>query len=367
MTLYYPPTTINSTNGAVSFSNSNGVTFGGNLSTITASVATNYAASDHSHGNPSLALTNLSGTTASNSAGLTISLSAADPGGGGTTNQTGPNIAAGSQTATSGTVVFSNSNGISFGMSNSSIVTASHNGITAQTDRTYSSAVFAASPNWQSTSASLGQNTVYLYPFRLNEYVSGTVVKIPVAITASSSAVSSAQVGYTFNMGIYSRNATNNTVLTQMYSTSYTLSGTISSNVSMQLGWISGVGNSTSYQTNSSSSAGLGVSSLIHGIREFELPLSTVMVPGDYWIGMRQSSSVAGTVGNFLRLSHIGGTSTFVQRMGVAANATNPGLFRDIGFGSYSATSSALPSGISATQINAAGTMVPVYFLNSTN
>lgn len=68
MTLYYPPTTINSTNGAVSFSNSNGVTFGGNLSTITASVATNYAASDHSHGNPSLALTNLSGTTASNSA-----------------------------------------------------------------------------------------------------------------------------------------------------------------------------------------------------------------------------------------------------------------------------------------------------------
>lgn len=46
-------------------------------------------------------------------------------GGGGTTNQTGPNIAAGSQTATSGTVVFLDSNGIQFGMSGSTRVTAS--------------------------------------------------------------------------------------------------------------------------------------------------------------------------------------------------------------------------------------------------
>ena len=69
------------TNGGAVFSNSNGVTFGINGSTITASVA--------------------NGSTA--------------PGG----------IAAGTQTATSGTVVFSNSNLVSFGMSNSSIVTAS--------------------------------------------------------------------------------------------------------------------------------------------------------------------------------------------------------------------------------------------------
>lgn len=45
--------------------------------------------------------------------------------GGGTTNQTGPNIAAGSQTATSGTVVFSDSHGLAFGMSGSTRVTAS--------------------------------------------------------------------------------------------------------------------------------------------------------------------------------------------------------------------------------------------------
>lgn len=72
--------------GSVVFADSNGVSFGLNGSTITATVATNYqsqgaylttaALSNHSHGNPTLNLTNLSGTTASNSAGFTLSLSA---------------------------------------------------------------------------------------------------------------------------------------------------------------------------------------------------------------------------------------------------------------------------------------------------
>lgn len=68
-------------NGLLSFANSNGVTFGLNGSTITASVS---------------------------------------PTGGG-----GVAVAAGTQTATSGTVVFSNSNNVTFGMSGSSVVTAS--------------------------------------------------------------------------------------------------------------------------------------------------------------------------------------------------------------------------------------------------
>lgn len=125
------------TQTAFQLSNSNGVSFGTNGSTVTATVRTDYASSNHSHGNPSLALTNLSGTTASNSAGFTLSLSAAAAGGGGD----GYNIlAAGSQTAnTTGTVQFANSNGITFGMSGSSQITASHNGLTtaAQSDHSH--------------------------------------------------------------------------------------------------------------------------------------------------------------------------------------------------------------------------------------
>jgi hypothetical protein len=83
------------------------------------------AAATHTHGIPTLALTNLSGTTASASNGLTLSLSAAPPGAGG-----GIAAAAGTQTATSGTVVFANSNGLTFGMSGSSQITGSHNGLT---------------------------------------------------------------------------------------------------------------------------------------------------------------------------------------------------------------------------------------------
>ncbi len=92
--------------GQVVFSNGSGVSFGLNGSTLTATVQTNYlttaALSNHSHGNPTLALTNLSGTTASASNGLTLSLSAAAP------------LAA---------TVFSNSNNVSFGL-NGSTVTA---------------------------------------------------------------------------------------------------------------------------------------------------------------------------------------------------------------------------------------------------
>lgn len=115
---------------AYSFANSNGVSFGTNDSTVTASVATNYAASNHSHGNPTLNLTNISGTTASNSGGLTLSLSAAAPGGGGAA------LSAGTQSANTGTINFANSNGITFGMSGNSQVTASHNAVTSQTAQT---------------------------------------------------------------------------------------------------------------------------------------------------------------------------------------------------------------------------------------
>ena len=219
---------VQGSSGAISFANGNGITFGGNASTITAShnglttarasndaiglntaltangvawtvnssglslnvpaFLTTAAQSDHSHGNPTLALTNLSGTTASNSAGLTLSLSAAAPGGGGGpaisaaggsgstgtivfSNSNGVSfgwnagtitatvepgaaagiaaVAAGTQQGTSGTVTFVNSNGITFGMSGSSQITASHNGLTtarASNDAIGLNSAFTAGP-----------------------------------------------------------------------------------------------------------------------------------------------------------------------------------------------------------------------------
>ena len=118
----------------ISFSNANGISFGTSAgSAITAShnALTTAAASDHSHGNPTLALTNLTGTTASNSAGFTLSLS----GNVAPTPETPFGISAGTQSVSTGTLVFSNSNGITFGMSGSSRITASHDGLTSQSNQ----------------------------------------------------------------------------------------------------------------------------------------------------------------------------------------------------------------------------------------
>jgi hypothetical protein len=105
------------------------------------------ALNTHSHGNPTLSLVNLSGATASNSGGLTLSLTAGVGAG------DGVNIVAvaGSTAASTGTILFSNQNGISFGL-NASVVTASHNALTSQTNQVLS---FAATSNTTGNSSGL--------------------------------------------------------------------------------------------------------------------------------------------------------------------------------------------------------------------
>jgi len=119
--------------GTIRYSNANGVSFGVNGQTLTASVA--------AQTNQSIGLYAVSNTTQNSSTTLdarslsfqgagnvsvgysngSVVISATGGGGGGV------GIAGGTQTATSGTVVYSNSNNITFGMSNSSIITASYN------------------------------------------------------------------------------------------------------------------------------------------------------------------------------------------------------------------------------------------------
>lgn len=132
-------TTLGSS-GTIVFSNSNAISFGMNGNTVTASFSQTVTPAVFGIG------VSTGGNTAGNTGttlgtyvlagagGITLSQSTA-AGSPATvsismTQSTAPGgIAAGSQTATSGTVLFSNSNGISFGMSNSSVVTASFDGI----------------------------------------------------------------------------------------------------------------------------------------------------------------------------------------------------------------------------------------------
>jgi len=118
--------------GNVSFGNANNVTFGANASTITASIPAGATATGNLGALAAGTQTGSSGTIALvNSNGISFGMSNSSQI---TASYTVPTqsvqsyniLAAGTQTAnTSGTVSFANSNNISFGMSNSSVITAS--------------------------------------------------------------------------------------------------------------------------------------------------------------------------------------------------------------------------------------------------
>jgi hypothetical protein len=113
------------TSGTVVFSNSNGVSFGTNGQTITASVAAVSAISGvgvnggAATTNGTIVFSNSNNVTFGGN-GSTITASASY------SQSTAPGaIQAGTQTATSGTVIFSNSNNVTFGMAGTATITAS--------------------------------------------------------------------------------------------------------------------------------------------------------------------------------------------------------------------------------------------------
>lgn len=213
------------------------------------------------------------------------------------------------------------------------------------------------------SSFSVGQNSVHIYPAHLESYVSADHLRMPVFITNSSSAAASVQKGLTFDIGIYSKHSTNQTLLTRHYSTSYTMAASHSSNASWMLSLITAIGNSTSYSTLTASSAGLNLSNSLHGGRELIVPISSILPPGEWWWAVRASSSSAGAGGNVLGVSHLGvGFSTY-NRPGVVLNSSNSAMFgNNLGMGVYSTTTNALPDAITFSHIRNAANL-PVFFL----
>lgn len=205
---------------ALTFNNGNNVTFGLNGSVITASVNSSYRASNDAIGlntaqsnvtwtvnSSGLSLdargyagtatgftgANISGSMTNNSNGLSLSLSVAPAGGG----ADGYNIlAAGSQTAnTTGTVVFSNSNGLAFGMSNNSVITGSYT-VPTQTNQTVGG-YFVGNTTGQSSSSTVDARSISINGAGIVSagWSNGS---IRVSATQSNQAVSAANGSYAF-------------------------------------------------------------------------------------------------------------------------------------------------------------------------
>jgi hypothetical protein len=365
---------------AVTFDNSNGISFGLNGSVVTGTVATSYAPSNHSHGNPTLNLTNLSGTTASASNGFTLSLSAAAPGAGGGFAAQGSGV----YTQNTGTIQWANSNGITFGLSTNQM-TASHNGLTtaalsdhshgnptlaltnltgttASASNGFTLSLSAANPGGGagvtasyfenmpilfpgSTTMTVSGSSLRVQPFMLPYAVSMSYVRFPVSVSHVQSTAGtpvantsfSARRGQTDCVVIYSQGvgassrsiqyvASGSAVWTMATTVS---AGTASSQytVSYNITHPSSGSNNSNFVTNyGASSASIVLSSSLltrfSGPRFLDVPLATVLGPGNYWIAIGRSTSTQSQSAN---ISFATNASLGFSTVGVSQSALSWG------------------------------------------
>ena len=258
----------------------------------------------------------------------TIVISAAAGGAGGTTNQTGPNIAASNGTITSGTVVFANSNGVSFGL-NGSTMTASVIGGGV----TYSG--WAPHEDYVMVAGQQGNGTVYIEPQRAPAYVQDRVA-IPILYTNTSNSTGTVTLSYF--VGLYTKNAS-------------TLSLSASSSISATVGF----------------SGTAGSYSLHSGIRLLTFPWALTVPAGDIYIAhlSRTSTSSQNASISQMLVSQI--NSAFVGFLGQSHNTTYQ--FTQ-GQGVYTATSSSLPNSIAFSQIRGSDSIAfrppSIMFMNGT-
>lgn len=275
-----------------------------------------------------------------NSNGLAISV--ANPGAGG-----GIAAAAGTQTATSGTVNFANSNGVTFGMSGSTQITASIplNATASEFEPVFGSSLL--------TNSTLGQNTLYFQGFDVPQDLSAYRINFFASInTLVSNSNNTRSGGLTMSAGLYSRGTGASTErIERFWSGSWAITFTGSSNSQLRVGHPGGIANSTSVSTLttaiSSSNASTYMLNSVGGYRMIPMPISSTLTPGRYWIALAQSSVSANTQGlvNMSVLQQTNGNNIAYRPFGTSSAASNASVFPTWpGDGTYSATSGAFPA-----------------------
>lgn len=216
--------------------------------------------------------------------------------------------AAGTQTATSGTVVWSNSNNISFGMSNSSVITA----IAKNTLK-----LFSHNADWYSNWG-LQNGFLSLAKFSVPMDMSATQFMV-VMNYAGAATLSNSSNAFTLSAGLYTFSAS---TLSLLSSASQTYSWTSGSSTT----------NSTAFGGNS-------------GTQYRTVPWSVTITPGDYMLGLwwrgssatgnfsifgRQGMSIANAVETNQTQLYLDGISTasFTTAMPASINLTDTGYNR---------------------------------------
>jgi hypothetical protein len=338
---------------ALTFSNLNGVSFGINASTITAShnglttarastdgiglntAQTNVTWTVNSSGlslnaagyagtGTTFAGANLSGSMTLNSNGLNLSMSAAAPGGGGAIN-----VSAGTTSGNLQTIQFNNANGVSFGLNGSTVTASVAPAAVTMTQR------YQWPPGNLTAVAALGNGSFSINRVQIEQNLSATRIEVPFLISVSSAATANTWgLRYTAFACIYTKNG-----------------NTLSSLSSGEL--------QTSYSLASSTAGAIGLTGNL--IRPVSVGFNINMTPGEYFIGfgISTNTSSAGTATTALNntWSIMGGPiySSAVAQVGefTAVSNTSTGLWG--GQGIYSAAISTVPPTVSLSAINQSG------------
>jgi hypothetical protein len=343
----FATTTTGGSNIVVGTANSVGATIGV-PAFLTTAAATNVTSGRAGTGT-TFAGTNATATLGVDTNGMALSLSVA---GGGVINQTGPNIAVAGSTITSGDVVFSNSNGVTFGM-NGSTITASvagggGGGVTVgKWEPFYPAGTTTSTP---------GQNSIYMQRLQPDQNVSFYYIERRMSNSAAST-TAGRTAGYTIDYGLYSRGAgASSTQMTLMGSSQILMAVSMnSSTVTFQV--------AQGGATYSASSTTTTPMSLYTGLKHLYMPFTNTLSAGqEYWFAQRVSSSGSSAA---LRLGFMENTVinniTVGKIFGSTLLASNASYVGDFNQGVFSATSSVLPATAHWSQLTNAVSQARMY------
>lgn len=282
-----------------------------------------------------------------------------------------PSYAAGGVTSTGvSTLVFSNANGVSFGMNGSTITaSAAGGGGGAVSPQSY----YENMPLFGATAtALLGTGvSMYLQPFNLPYDVSASYIRMPVAMSfASTSAnTTNSTLSYAYSQtqtmffNIYTMGTGANSASLQLYA-SASNSMAMAFSVSYAASNAQTISHSFSYPiaggTSSGSASTASQSAIIYmgtaalgswtGSKQFDIPFASSLSEGAYWVGIQRSTAssastqVSGTVSNATyQITNIGisQANANYNLMGTTAS-TNP---LQMGLGVYSASATGATTG----------------------
>ena len=398
--MYYSASGTSSSNGTLQFGNTQGVSFSLSNGSIIGSVATNYqsqgaylttAMASNAGSNfaginetigtitgtnllmtvdtsgvnisyPKWITTGMQSDAGSNFAGLGSGITGASM----TFNSNGLSlnvpaaapspvyVQAGTSNGSLGTISFSNNNGVSFGLSGSTITASVANGIILG--------------DWEpfqlgnnTSYSSIGQNTIQFAQLYPAANVSMTAFEMLLSISSASSSISHS-ANNIFSYCLYSQGSgTNSSRIESISSGSLGMTVSYSSNLSGGFTIAQGA------NSFSSSSAGTNFASILTGQKIASYPLNTLLSGGGaYYLGFANSTNSLGGTGA-LRISHLFMTMATNASFGAIApngiSASNTSFVHEPWGFIYSATSGAFPATVGYNQFSIQSINNPYLFL----